>query len=202
MLGDQHTQLLIEPIMGWRSWSVKEINGRPSFVSPQQNTPWDRGRLDWDGECRCERSRSAASRMWRQHTEWIRRDRERSAGEDNPERQTRLRMLKELGDPEQCHCGINAFAHAGQLIDGPHLFLTANHAVGQVALSGMVRGYERGWRAERAQVMRVWANSDANSFQQYAPNLVEAAAKEAGVQFMGTVDDAVRGAWWGMRGKR
>jgi hypothetical protein len=62
---------------------------------------------------------------------------------------------------ELCQCGINAFRTSHLLAERGYLDFDNRerpiHAVGRVELTGRVREYERGYRAERAQIIEVWA---------------------------------------------
>lgn len=61
---------------------------------------------------------------------------------------------------QDCHCGVNAYASEHELIEGAgNLLRIGTMVVGQVALEGEVRVFERGFRAERARVLRVWSLS-------------------------------------------
>lgn len=197
MLGEQNTQLLIEPIIGWRTWSVRKENGQPSFISPFQQTVWDRGSLNWNGVCGCEKTRTATQRQIDKFQAALDMLNSHAEVDTHPElieqKQKAMQRLAEAGDADQCHCGINAFSLPGQVLDDPIMNMVCGHAIGQVALSGLVRGYEYGWRAERAQIVRVWTGA----MPEADPKLVRAAAEAAGAQYMGRVDDVWLGAWRG-----
>lgn len=218
MLGDTVAELLIEPIIAWRTWSAKSVDGQPLLTSPLRSSEWHEGQLIWDGTCGCERSRKGARNtllsrqraLKRLQTEGISEHehkveamlhalRSRGSGEDQPapepdtvqERIAKIKQgIKMLGNPDECHCGINAFATAQQMLGSTHMMHTSNHVLGQVELSGTVRKYEAGWRAERGRVVRIWSgtHSDVNEY------LVRAAAQVASVEYMGSIDMFDRGA--------
>jgi hypothetical protein len=66
---------------------------------------------------------------------------------------------KRCRDGRDCHCGINAFAHPWQIAGSPHYFEPGGF-VGSVSLSGEVRTYRKGFRADRGQPHTLWAMDD------------------------------------------
>ncbi len=137
MLGDEtQSDLVIEPIIGWRSWLVDYDTG--NFKSPDRGDQWVDGNLQWDGTCSCALSGGL------------------------------------------CHCGINAFATRQQLAERAYF---DHMAIGSVALSGTVRQFPLGWRAQKAQVYEVWAR---NLIYEHK---VRQAALKVGATYRGIIDD-------------
>lgn len=133
MLGEpQDSELVIEPIVGWRYWDVSH----GEFVSPQMGTGWRRGSLTWDGECGCG---------WGQKVSAARRVSEF----------TLRRVLLRQPPQVACHCGVNAFDTAERAINDS--MLLEFPAVGQVELTGEVTQLEKGWRGQNARIVRVWS---------------------------------------------
>lgn len=166
MLGnlDTNTQIpdFIEPLHGWRSW---QVNDQGQFISPQRKNVWEGGRLAWDGKCGCP-ARVATT---------IRKVAGAVAKELLAERLKNGELPK--APPIVCLCGINAYSSYEQITGSP--YYKAGHAIGLVHMSGTVRQYEDGWRAEYARIARVWA-TDAK----YA-DAVRAAADSCGAVYEG-----------------
>jgi hypothetical protein len=59
-------------------------------------------------------------------------------------------------DPDACLCGINAFASREQLGRSAWAF---KRVIGEVELTGQVRGFDAGWRASHARPRRLWARA-------------------------------------------
>lgn len=187
MLGDASPELLIDPVLGWRGWSIAGHLHDESlvFASPQQGDLWHQGRLSWNGSCKCDIS---------QDPDQYKRIKSMIAEIESSPKYVEMRSqgrrhaylyilyaLKKL-TPADCHCGINAFASSAHLQQAM-LTLGSIEAVGQVALTGTVRCFEKGWRAEHGQIVRVWAIDRTD------PGDVAAAAEAAGAQFMGVWDE-------------
>lgn len=188
---------LFDPIEGWRGWKV--VDG--TFHSPQRKGEWVGGKLSWDGQCRCgakanKRIVSASSKVLGFAA--------RLAGGPAPlvaDKQPPAPSLGELvgvasntlgglaqkaGD--QCHCGINAFGTEHQIQMSN--YFNSCQAIGVVHLSGEVRQFAKGWRAQHAQVARVWAT------QPEYEEIVREAAKSVGAVYEGVaeVDEGERAA--------
>lgn len=137
----QEPQLLIEPIIAWRSWGVEEGH----LTSPVRRYPWHDGTMGADlsaDACRC------GSLYYKN---------------------------------EQCVCGVNAYATRRLLMSSPYCipWFMRCACIGEVALSGEVRGFRDGWRAETGQIKRVWAVT------RWHAKRVREAADASGVQYMG-----------------
>lgn len=222
MLGrEDDQQLVIEPIVGWRGWSVRRnmilvsdsherarsqrddfeylvydqpVTHRAMLHSPhRRRTIWSEGVHEWDGVCRCK-----TLRIHRKY----KADFERLAIQtdidilsqqlkDDPESPV-SEMLQTLLDHQraklkvppqepECHCGVNAFSSLAVLDEKGYLAEENVHAVGTVYLSGIVRAFEHGYRAQRGEVGQLWAvrAEDAGD--------VEDVCRELGVQYMGLV---------------
>lgn len=200
MLGDE-TQLLIEPIVGWRGWGIEDVylgkglgwnrtGWTAQLTSPQQGDTWDAGTLRWDGACKCDysqRERRRAQLLAMQATIAQIESGEIEPPALNIERYTQAlyttcECLYEL-IVDECHCGINAFATAEQMDEAGYRGDDKVRIVGQVELSGLVRGFERGWRGETGRAVRLWAAKE--QWAQYT----QIAAEHAGAQFMGVWDE-------------
>lgn len=83
------------------------------------------------------------------------------------------------GRADDCWCGINAFAEREQLADSRYI---DHMVIGRVELTGRVRGYELGWRAEHARVVEIWA---ATAEDECTTRQV---ASSNGAAYMGVVD--------------
>lgn len=154
MLGrNDSAQLLIEPISGWRAWRV--IDGK--LASPDKRCPWYDGQLMWDMQCHCGYQRRQQALKTSE-----------SRGQAVAKRQGRA--------DDECLCGINAFAEREQLANSSYV---DHDAIGHVHLTGQVRGYAIGWRAERARIVEVWATS------QLTAGKVQAAAEASRVTYRG-----------------
>lgn len=190
MLGDDYTVCdLIDPIIGWRGWNVDQDH----FVSPDQGTPWtSRGELVWDKRCRCRTfpffktiqkvvSGVTSGVIWS-----VSSSLPINAVKVGPSQPAPAAPASASSDP--CHCGINAFAARDQLALSRYLVRRRHrtHAVGTVALAGEVRVFERGYRADRARVDKVWATSWRYRRQ------VRSVAQVAGAQYMGVAHRR----WW------
>lgn len=186
---------LVEPIIGWRGWSVrKSESGRYYLHSPQQGDCWRDGQLVWDGSCRCiieamhqaYQTRLQACRYTQDTVKHFLRH--QSAAEQRvalqhlatlEEMETIYEQLLSMG----CHCGINAFVDPQTLTSTSY---TGDHevqALGQVQLSGEVRGYERGWRAQAGRAAALWATSAEHE------QAVRAAAVQVGAAYEGIWED-------------
>jgi hypothetical protein len=92
------------------------------------------------------------------------------------------RLLARLGlAPAHCVCGINAYLDREQLTAAAYMSLPA---VGVVELTGEVRTFERGYRGQKARACKMWATD------LYFQDRVEAAARQAGVEYGGVIDQA------------
>jgi hypothetical protein len=187
MLGDHQQSLEVstQPVIGWRFWRLVE----GQLVSPDQGTPWPQdGRLVWDGACRCcmgpsyWKSRPGAARtisldeMWeRWHMGWLSK-----ALVGPPET-----AVQPGGLPQNCYCGINSYKSRELAIRSAH----ANRrpipcpVMGQVELTGVVRVYENGWRAEQARVVALELHQHATSDMH---DQVRKIAKACGARIDGT----------------
>jgi hypothetical protein len=216
MLGDTFTVPdAIEPIIGWRSWDVED--GR-FVSPDQKTVWRADGTLAWDRKCRCDLARPKPKPRPRPdriahsagnttsastYTVTIQSMtgacvvQEHTSAGSTFVRSPLYRKAPPAPAPAPaakgvCHCGINAFATRRLMIESRYLprSCTAGRiqAFGEVALSGVVRKYEIGYRAELARVVRVW------SLSPYAPEAdqVRKAAEAAGAQYMGWLD---AGAW-------
>jgi hypothetical protein len=179
---------LIEPAIGWRGWAVDDAG----FRSPDRGTFWRAdGTLIWDGKCRCalEVARTFIEARAGQRGEHWR------ASES-------IEILRTLDEMvlRECQCGINAFDSAERLVTSSYLAervgaadtwtdevsampdgcKLAISAVGAVQLSGQARAFERGWRAERARIERVWSVGNVEDAKG-----VRREAARAGVTYMG-----------------
>lgn len=199
ILGDLgRTPDLFEPIIGWRAWQVQSVNGHHTLCSPQMGTPWTSGKLTASTLCHCGASKQAEQGsffdtyddllddmdMWDDDeiegisVEEIRASLVNTHGHVADRGQAVIRSIAE----GLCACGVNAFADLELLLASPYAE-GPDIVIGQVALSGAVRCYERGYRAEHGQIMRVWAVDE--SVAQQARHI----ADHSGFAYAGTLDD-------------
>jgi hypothetical protein len=188
------------PIIGWRTWRVGRWTDQAGerhrcLVSPYMGTLWKNGHLSWSGECRCretvEHQLKRDSCLLQRMLDEVRNGELKNTGMAH-EQHLRLReklagrvmhAQDMLHEPDwQCACGINAFATVEQLTHGNYDMSRGVQAIGCVELTGIVRRYERGWRAEHGKIVRVWAQSPRIA------TAVEAAAREAGAVYEGLWD--------------
>lgn len=133
-------ELIIEPIIGWRSWRTVRTEDGPRLQSPQQGTLWPTsGRLI--GQCEHEHVPLPA---------------------------------------RACLCGVNAFADAHELI-ASHPCYSSQPIIGQVALTGEVRCFERGWRGQHAQPVKIWARTHRHR------RAAREVAAQYGIEYAGVV---------------
>jgi len=122
----------LEPVHGWRLWSVVDAGGRSrlqSLVCP--SIWWPRHEL----VATCEASPRDSLRPWRR----------RMPGHAAPE--------------SRCTCGVHAMErvrHLGTYVPPAASRLVVQRAVGRVALWGSVIEGSRGWRAARAYPAEIW----------------------------------------------
>jgi len=122
----------LEPVHGWRLWSVVDAGGR----SRLQSLVW--GSVGWPGRelvATCEASPRDSLRPWRR----------RMPGHAAPE--------------SRCTCGVHAMErvrHLGTYVPPAASRLVVQRAVGRVALWGSVIEGSRGWRAARAYPAEIW----------------------------------------------
>jgi hypothetical protein len=153
-----------EPLIGWRGWDI--IDGR--FTSPDQGTVWgEDGTLQWNGSCGCF---VADARIVKAMMTALAESGKPASEQD---------ALNALRSEEPCHCGINSFATRERL-EAAH-YASDCDAVGEVELTGEVRTFEDGYRAERAQIVRVWATRWRHAHE------VRWAAKDAGIEYAGVL---------------
>jgi len=122
----------LEPVHGWRLWSVVDAGGRSrlqSLVCP--SIWWPRHEL----VATCEASPRDSLRPWRR----------RMPGHAAPE--------------SRCTCGVHAMErvrHLGTYVPPAASRLVVQRAVGRVALWGEVIEGSRGWRAACAYPAEIW----------------------------------------------
>lgn len=93
-----------------------------------------------------------------------------------------------------CACGVNAFARRRDLLMSEY---ARSGVIAQLELTGSVRCYELGYRAERAKIVRVWSTVPGS----HAVN-IERVAREHGIEYAGLVrrprnrDEILRSALW------
>lgn len=199
---------LVEAIIGWRSWDVRpdELSGQMVLCSPVMDSEWRGGSLAWNGVCDCG-VKDHAPKVSMSEIEAVQR--QLDAGIDEGLIQIPSSMspmlhglrtvpqmietaLRRHADYEHrshyCQCGINAFSDYATLRSRDYAGVDRSHrAVGQVALEGAVRTYERGYRAQRARIIRVWA-IDIWAAEDAPTPLVELACQAAGIEYMGILD--------------
>jgi hypothetical protein len=152
-----------QAVIGWRAWSAQGLE----LASPMMETPWQLGQLSWNGSCQCvlgdmvkryERSRREVEA---QMIELM----QRPCSYGDPELMHQLverhiEYLRELAleavSCSECLCGINAFASRELLAASSYVMAPGALAAGTVELTGEVRAYELGWRAERARASELW----------------------------------------------
>lgn len=134
MLGThEHEYLLTEPIVAWKALNATWGFGshdRQGFTSPSKRSFWHDGQLSWDEVCHCGHTPRALDYL----------------------------LYGDRPAPVECHCGINAYAKFADLLTSPYCAHGKESAdiVARVQLTGRVRRYERGWRAEHARVDAAW----------------------------------------------
>ena len=122
----------VEPVHGWRLWSVVPTGGRSRLQSLVCPSVW------WPGRelvASCEASPRDSLRPWRRHP----------PGHTAPE--------------PHCTCGVHAMArvrHLGTYVPPAASRLVVQRAVGRVALWGDVVEGSRGWRAARGYPAELW----------------------------------------------
>ncbi|HEX5249132.1 MAG TPA: hypothetical protein VFW14_05650 [Gaiellales bacterium] len=122
----------LEPVHGWRLWSVVDAGGRSRLQSLVCPSIW------WPGHelvATCEASPRDSLRPWRR----------RMPGHAAPE--------------SRCTCGVHAMErvhHLGTYVPPAASRLVVQRAVGRVALWGEVIEGSRGWRAARAYPAEIW----------------------------------------------
>lgn len=122
----------LEPVHGWRLWSVVDAGGRSRLQSLVCPSIW------WPGRAlvaTCEASPRDSLRPWRR----------RMPGHTAPE--------------TRCTCGVHAMErvrHLGTYVPPAASRLVVQRAVGRVALWGEVIEGSRGWRAARAYPAEIW----------------------------------------------
>jgi hypothetical protein len=175
----------IEPIIGWRGLTFGEqAEERPAqpriydsvskFKSPSLGDLWPAGRLSWDMDCRCHAPGQAQQLVITEYFGGV------PCYHTNLEYQRIDQLTAELA-PELCRCGINAFARRGRLLGTEY---GSCPMIAQVALWGQVRKFERGYRAEHSQILRVWSAREASR-----DRVVELCERE-GIEYAGHL------RWW------
>ena len=122
----------LEPVHGWRLWSVVEAGGRSRLQSLVCPSIW------WPGQelvATCEAAPRDGLRPWRR----------RLPGHTAPE--------------PRCTCGVHAMArvrHLATYVPPAASRLVVQRAIGRVALWGDVIEGSRGWRASRGYPAELW----------------------------------------------
>jgi hypothetical protein len=122
----------LDPVHGWRLWSVVTAGGRSRLQSLVCPSIW------WPGRelvATCEASPRDSLRPWRR----------RLPGHAAPE--------------PRCTCGVHAMErvrHLGTYVPPAASRLVVQRAVGRVALWGDVVEGSRGWRAARGYPAELW----------------------------------------------
>jgi len=122
----------LDPVHGWRLWSVVDAGGRSRLQSLVCPSIW------WPGQelvATCEAAPRDGLRPWRR----------RMPGHAAPE--------------ARCTCGVHAMErvrHLGTYVPPAASRLVVQRAVGRVALWGEVIEGSRGWRAGRAYPAEIW----------------------------------------------
>jgi hypothetical protein len=127
----------LEPVVGWRVWSLQEVGGRVRLASHISPSVWEPGR---ELVAECEVRRRAPLAPW--HT--------RPTGHAAP--------------AERCTCGVHGVSRVGLLAtylpvaNRPYSWMrpVVRQAIGRVALWGEVVEGARGWRAACAYPAELW----------------------------------------------
>lgn len=127
-----------EVITGWRGWVLSPAHNFGQLLpvamgSPTTNDTWLPLQVS---VARCVRTRGPAS----------------PSQDTCPHCQGSLHEVPVLG----CHCGLWAFK-TRELLES-HLAISADHAVGEVALWGKLIEHEHGYRARFAYPTKLWAD--------------------------------------------
>jgi hypothetical protein len=201
MLGKLRIPDAIEPFTGWRGWNVQG----GLFASPDRGDAWPDGKLAWDGTCRCSAPARAAVLIDKldqlqdpdyypladMHRLAVRNELPPSEARTLSDAVIEAKRLareavEQILEDNVCCCGVNAYAERTDLIESG--YAGRCHAIGQAAMYGSVNVFEKGYRAEQAQIARVWATRWRYGHR------VRRAAQDAGIEYMGTL-----GAPWRYR---
>lgn len=158
---------LVEELIGHRLWVLDD---QGDLRSPSVTALWREGTLAWNLACKCragvtsEYLYEVCSDLYHPHAEWAwyAWSGRISAGAPHEMRDDLIGLIDEADD---CRCGVNAFDNALDLLGSSALKdrntwaapSSSAPVIGEVALSGHVRVFARGYRAEKARVVSLSA---------------------------------------------
>jgi hypothetical protein len=123
----------IEPVVGWRIWTVAKRDGVARLSSPMYFEPWE-PQAEFAAECNLRRR--------------------------DPWRPWRVYRSNHLAPDDHCNCGVYGMREPDELagffqwtVAGPRVHY---HVFGRVSLWGEVIEGTEGWRASRAYPAELW----------------------------------------------
>jgi hypothetical protein len=163
--------------LGEQTFEVAERVHHSQLVpkSPVLGHLWVDGTLHWDGECGCHLVVPAAL------AQSIGAEPGSEAAQLAWEAVVRLQREQLDQNLRTCRCGINAFTRRRHLLGTEY---GAQDIVAEIEISGVVRTFERGYRAERGRIVRMY------STREHTRAMVQAMCKRMGIEYAGHL------GWW------